>query len=187
MENPWNQKGRIYWKDDPEFKKFNEVLYTNQFKSFDEVYEFCGMESWPWIYSGSDPIIKARKQWNKLRKRWKSNTKTCKLPGYAAITLLYAVLPYEKLGTQMGTVLNNFEAKQANAAYFYEIGQYYMGGKNLPIKNIEDLSGGPIFPPAYQHWLDEKYNRASWWLSYLVYERRHGLSSVIDSEPAELI
>lgn len=185
MDNPWTQKGRLFWKKDPLFQEFNEQMYTEKFLSFSNVFEFSTASEWPW--SDKDWIPNVSKHWNNLCNRWKSHTKSTKLPGFAAITLLFAVLPYDKLGQKLGTVLTEFESNHINAAYFYEIGQYHNGKENLQIQNLEDLTGGPLYPPAYEQWINQKYNMASWWLTYMVYERKNNLSPVIDSAPAKLI
>lgn len=191
-DNPWEEKGRIHWKKDPEFLKYNDDLFTNTFESFDEVCEFCTTSRWPWNGSGRDSkwnelewVNVARDKWRLLTNRWKLHNNTNKLPRFAAITLHFVVLPYEKLGSNIGEVLTEFEAQQINTAYFYEIGQYEFGGPGIPVKNMDDLSRGPLLPAAWQQWLDNKYNEASWWLACMVYERQNKLSPIIDDDPAQ--
>jgi hypothetical protein len=44
---------------------------------------------------------------------------------------------------------------------------------DLPAEYTERLDAGPIHPLIYNEWIEDKYNRASWWLSFWIYERNH--------------
>ena len=104
-----------------------------------------------------------------------------KIIGYVGLIILYAVLPYDKLD-DVGKYFTNFEINNINICYFC-----ISNCDNLPFEDLDDLiNAGPIFPPAYQEWLEDQYNQASWCILYMVYEKNNHLSPIIDSDPAKI-
>lgn len=185
MANPWEEKNRLFWKIDPKFTEFNGKLF-NEFWSFEDVCKFVQFDNYLF---GNDhdrkQILDTMKsdwlsyvnEWNRLE----NINRTNEAKGFVAITYLFIVIPYEKIDN-VGKYFTLFEANNINIAYFYNT-----NGDYLPFADVEELfDRGPSLPCAYQEWINDKYNRASWWISYMVYEKINGFSPVIDSEPVKL-
>lgn len=184
MANPWTEKNRPFWKEDPVYQVFNNQLY-NEFWTFDQTSKICGLEKFT-FKSESDQILAAMKeQWLKYISDWNKIEKIAhqdKTKGFVAIVYFFIVLPYEKLD-DVGKYFTLYEANMINIAYFYNT-----NGEYLPFADIDELfHSGPLFPGAYEEWLNDKYNNASWWISYMVYEKNNGLKPIIDSKPAEIV
>jgi hypothetical protein len=181
MDNPWDLKKRLFWKDDPEFNNFNNRLY-NELWTFEQATEIAELKKYIFNNNHDEIMKNMKKQWLGHIQKWNRIEKiqeTDKTRAFAALTFVFIVLPYDKLDS-VGKYFTHFEANMLNVAYFYNT-----DGDNLPFENMEDLLAGPMFPPSYQYWLDKKYNNAAWWITYIVYEKRNNLSPVIDSQPAK--
>jgi hypothetical protein len=183
MTDPFKVKRRPNWKEDPNFKSFNERLY-NEMWNFEKTLEVCKFDKY--TFKGNrDEILKSMKEkWLKNIQEWNSveninNSEETK--GFCAMTFLFFVLPYGELD-DVGKYFTTVESNMINIIYFYNT-----NGQYLNFEGTEELfNSGPMFPPAYQQWLDNKYNSASWWTSYMVYEKINGYEPLIDSAPAKL-
>lgn len=181
MANPWEAKGRTYWKNDDKYNKFSEKLY-NEFWTFEKTVKFTNVQNdlkltnkqWK---NTKEIWLEYVEKWNKMEQiPYKNQTK-----GFVAIAYLYAFIPYENI-YDVDKYLTEFEASNINTIYFYN-----MNGDYIQFKNYEELIfGGPIYPSEYKKWLDDKYNRASWWITYMVYEKINGLKPIIDSPPVQI-
>ncbi len=169
------------WRQDRQFCEWNNQLYEKKF-TFDEVLAFTGIDKW--VFVSNDWKTKATKVYNDLCTRWNRNSApqyksddATKIIGFAAIVLCYCSVPYDLLNTKFSSV-TELMATMINRVYFYE---YYIRVSIPPetkipcdvfaLPNPERLDMGPIHPSAYREWIDEKYNRASWWLSFWIYEK----------------
>lgn len=177
--NPWVIKGRVFWKEDPRFQEFNTCLYQ-EFWTFEKALEVSTLVKI--IPENQKEAMKTRwleyvTEWNKVRGiGFVDRTK-----GFAALTFIFVSFPYH-LVSDIGKYFTQFEVQQINVCYYYNTDDL-----SIPLLGAENLFDcGPVFPPAYLQWLDEKYDRASWWLSYMVYEKNHGLPPIIDSPPTDL-
>ena len=166
----WADQGRTFWKDDKQFLKFNNDMLKNLF-TFQEILELSTLRSTLSEDINWDEIEKEWKgyvsEWNEIRDIQSSQ----KALGFVGLTYLMVVFPYDKIKT--GAFCNH-ELVIFNRAYFYNTSAY------LPFECVEKLSNeGPMFPPAFAEWLFRLYDRASWWITYIVWERRNGLEHVI--------
>lgn len=185
MNNPWQVKNRLDWKIDPNFEEFNQKLFDGYW-SFEDTcknvlfdkYLFQNQQDRNQILeSMKSNWLKYVNEWNRIEK---INVQD-KAKGFVAITYFYIVIPYKNLDN-IGKYFTLFEADNINIAYFYN-----MNGNNLPFADMEELSNtDSLYPGTYQKWLDNKYNQASWWICYMVYEKINELSPIIDSSPANL-
>ena len=98
--------------------------------------------------------------------------------GFAGLTFLILVFPFDKL--KYPNVFCQHEVEIFNRIYFYNAKRY------LPFTGLNDLfDNGPNIPFAYREWLDDIYNAASWWVTYIVYERIHNMKHIYFTHNAE--
>ena len=173
---------RTYWKDDVVFIKFNDRLYKESW-TFEETLKISTIDTLTFKSKKEDVYSKMKEEWLKHIIKWNEEENIDvqdKIFGYAALTFIFMVLPYNELDN-VGK-FTEFEANQINICYFYNT-----NGDYLPFKNMEELfNAGPIYPPAYKMWIEDKYNQASWWITYMVYERINNLSPIMDSPSTQL-
>lgn len=183
MANPWTLKNRLFWKVDPEFQQFNNRLYKEMW-TFEETSEIAKLNNFIFNTDRDEILTNMKQQWLKYITEWNKLERIDepnKIKGFAALTFLFIVLPYDKLD-DVGKYFTNFEANMINIAYFYNSNGHY-----LAFEDIDELfDSGPLWPAAYQQWLDTKYNSACWWISYMIYEKRNNHSPIIDSVRAKL-
>ena len=182
--NPWTAKGRVFWKEDPKFQAFNQRLY-NEMWTFEEVLNISTINNFQFKNPKQKIFDKMKIEWTKYITKWNKEegiNNSQRIKGFAALCYLFIVLAYEELD-DIGKYFTNFEVNKINICYFYNT-----NGEYLPFVGIEELlHNGPMLPGAYQRWLDEKYERASWWISHIVYEKINNLEPIVDSPPAKLI
>lgn len=167
--------GRTYWKEDQRYKNFEKSLYDNYF-SFDECFEFSKYKD-VLQFPNDEWIPKAKTEWNRLVNDWNEEEnikdKQNMAKGFVALTYLFAVLPYNLL--QNKDVLSSIEGKMFNVIHFYVYSKYLnLNGSD------NDLHYGPSHPAVYQSWINDRYDSASWFVSYFVYEKRNDLSPVFN-------
>lgn len=176
-----NMVKRKHWKKDEEFLKFNKQMYDEYF-TFDEIFAFSTLDKVLKFNSDID-LNKIRNKWNTYIKKWneiENINYIDKTKGFVAITYLMLVLPYKNINNI--EVFTEFDINNINVIYFYNKSKY------INYTGIEELfDSGPFFPPAYRDWLNDKYNRASWWVAYRIYERKNNLECMIDSKPTRKI
>jgi hypothetical protein len=174
---------RPHWKEDKEFQIFNKNLYENMF-TFEETLKLAQFDSYQFDDT-NEVLLNMKIEWTKLIAEWNEIEKIKhddRSFGYVVLTYLFVVLPYERL-IDPNKYFTHFEINQINIAYFYVQNTAY--SKPLPFENLEELfNSGPIFPPAYQQWINNKYNKASWWITYMIYEKNNGFLPLIKSEQA---
>lgn len=165
------------WRTDPVYAEWQAKLYKERM-SFDATVKRCGVDTWNWKDEAWRET--ARKQWESFAVRWNEQKGVeayeegeVTTLGFAAITLCYAVLPFEMLRGDEDQECKDVSvmiAQMANRAHFFEFGMHQ--GDLLDCFELdEDLTGGSPFPPVWLQWISELYNSASWWLSFLVFER----------------
>lgn len=162
------------WRTDEVYMKWQKENLYDRFFSFDEVVEFVGVDKWPWLEGNRWKDDFAKAEWARLVNRWNQHNKITrtkdsepKTKGFAAITLLYVALPYNLLNKSID-VISDFQAKMIVRCVFYESNMCYILDC---FETDEDLTGGPVFPPAYEQWINQLYNEASWWLSFFIYDK----------------
>ena len=173
-------EGDYDWRTDKQFKEWSAKILVNEF-TFEYTLEFTGINKWE--FESDDWQKIAKDIFTSLAKRWNANMKKekeGKIVAYAAITLCYASVPYHLLKKGQ-TPITELLAQMIIRATFYEYNMDTSIKRTIPfpeeiliIKDEnykEDLQKGPMFPPAYEEWINALYNRASWWLSFLIYER----------------
>ena len=182
MANPWTLKQRVFWKDDVEFNKFNNKLY-NEMWTFEETLKISTLENCNFKGDKKQILETIKNKWLEYVSEWNDEEdmdNKNKTKGFVALTFLFIVIPYNELD-DIGKYFTNFEVNNISTCYFYNTSKY------LNFVNIDDLfKNGPMFPPAYREWLNDRYDNAAWWLSYMTYEKNNGLKPIIDSEPAKL-
>jgi hypothetical protein len=173
MEESYN------WRTDSVYKDWEKRVLFDASYTFDETVEICGVGKWKW--QKPEWREQAKAVWLKYVARWNRDadhatfrsTAVDKTVGFAAICLLYAALPYKLLHDGVSDECSDvsvFVAQMANRMFFYEQGQHDGDFVDCFVLS-EDLTGGPMFPPAYRQWITNLYQSASWWLSFLVFER----------------
>ena len=169
----WAEKGRIYWKKDKKYLKFEkEILYDTNF-SFDEVFDFCPLTQILNISEEQKNIMKIK--WWKLANSWDNDSfkkDKIKLPYFAAVVFLVISLPFDEI-SNIG-VISTFEMEQINNMHYFNYRTDLKYDGDISIKNR-----GPLLPAAFMEWLDDdfhtEYNQAVWWFNYCMYERINGL------------
>lgn len=181
--NPWTEKKRIFWKDDPEFTKFNDRLYNDMW-TFEETCDIARFNNFIFKIDVDSFKNQMKQDWFEYIKEWnrlENINEAEKIKGFAALTYFFIVLPFKELDNP-GKYFTHFEINNINVAYFYDT-----NGDYLPFDGLNELfDSGPIHPAVYGEWLDRKYNSASWWISYMVFEKNNGLAPVVDSRGAKL-
>jgi hypothetical protein len=179
------RKDRVHHEKDTVFQAFNKTLYTSDW-DFDRAWKLCNFESWKWQNPVKEWIDDAKNKYNMLVEEWnyrrelKNKSDTLYTYGYCALTHVFIVVPFEHLGSNLGTYLNEFQVTQINRIKFYN------NEPMIPVTNVEDLLVGPAHPAAYEQYLNDLYDRASWWCSYFVYEWQQGLPCIALAPPAVL-
>jgi len=169
---------RGHWKDDEEFVKFNDKMLKELF-TFGEILdlstfkdiEFTSEIDWSEVENEWTAFVK---DWNEVR-NVECDGDELKCLGFVGLTYLMTVFPYDKIKNP--SIFCQHEAEMFNIITFYNKQTY------LPFEDMPELfDSGPISPPAYQQWIDHKYNSASWWVTYIVYERRKGLDHIYEPD-----
>jgi hypothetical protein len=63
----------------------------------------------------------------------------------------------------------------------FNVVHFYIYIKYLDLNGSDkDLHEGPRHPSIYKGWIDDKYNAASWYISYFIYEKRNNLEPVFN-------
>jgi hypothetical protein len=185
MSNPWEVKNRPHWKVDPRFTEFNKKIF-NEIWDFEDTYKIVQFDKY--LFSNNHDrkqILESMKlDWLKYVNEWNRMENISvidKAKGFVAICYFFMVIPYDKLDS-VAKYFTSFEANNINIVYFYNTGYEY-----ISFADTEELfNSGPVHPGAYREWLDDKYNHASWWISYMVYEKINGFAPIINSSPASL-
>ena len=176
----WEREtGRTYWKDDKQFLEFNNKMLKKKY-SFDEILKISTFGKLDFTEKINWNNIK--KEWNTLVNEWNHiENIDDRNKGYGFVGLVYLItlFPYKKLKDP--GIFFEHEINVFNRVYFYHTSQC------LPFQNLEDLFSGPTYPPAYQDWINEKYNGASWWITYIVWEKNNKLSHIIKDNRAKFI
>jgi len=184
MENPWTKKGRLFWKNDPEYQKFNQQLYTELW-TFEEIVKIAKINEIVFLKETKLVYQQMKGKWLEYVRKWneiENITETDKTKGFMALTYMFIVLPYHEIDN-IGKYFTKIETNHINICYFYET-----DGNCLPFEDNEELLNCPPFhPSAYQEWIERKCDSACWWISYMVFEKNHSLTPIIDSEPAKLL
>jgi len=165
------------WQTDPVYQAWEKRVLFDASYTFEETVHLCAIDKWKW--QKPEWRERAKATWLTYVARWNRNTDHAKFRsasaektvGFAAICLLYAALPYELLYDGVSEEcadVSAFVARMANRMVFYERGQHDV----IDCFTLsEDLTGGPIYPPAYERWITDLYEQASWWLSFMLFER----------------
>lgn len=175
----WKKKNRPHWQSDDKFMEFNKRLY-NEYWTFEETYTICKIDE---LNLDENTLVDMKNKWTTLVIDWNEAEDIQykdKAKGFVAITYMFIVIPYHKL-EDIGKQFTEFDTNNISICYFYNNYSY------IGFDGAEELfNSGPMYPPAYMEWLDRKFNQASWWLSYMVYEKMNNLEPIIDSKPAKL-
>ena len=176
-------KTRPHWKVDPEYQKFHNRLY-DEFWTFEETCAIVQFDKFVFKENKEEILKTMKTEWTKYATKWNAQENIDsmdKIKSFVAISYLFIVIPFQKLD-DVGKYFTENEANMINIVYFRESNCQY-----LPFENLEELfASGPVFPPAYAEWLEQKCNSACWWIGYSVYEKINGLESVVISPKAKL-
>lgn len=168
------------WRTDKQFLKWNSKLCHDKF-TFENAIEFIGIDKWEFETEDWKKI--AKDIFTPLAERWNSSTgreeKDGEILAFAAITLCYVSIPYHLLKK---ADISELMAQMIIRVVFYEYNMCTdiertipMPEETLHIEVEENLRGGPMHPGAYTEWINDLYNSASWWLSFLIYNKAHNL------------
>lgn len=149
------------------FHKWTKFLYSTEF-TWREAIEFCMIHTWPFS-SGWETESKTK--WDSLISV-RIRKGEPKMPAYMAITFAFLSLPYHRLrktGPRC-TYVPEILAQQINVGLLYERGECFVTFKDYGGITAAD---GPYFPPQYSDWLGNQYNKASWYITFLLYESRY--------------
>lgn len=183
MTDIWSKKKRTHWKKDEIFLKYEKYLLETCM-SFEEICEHSLIDSYIKFKKDKTGILKEmKKEWLKLIKEWNSIRKVdsnVKTYMFVGLCYLFVVLPYDEIYDIK--VFSVFDISMINVCYYYVKKKYleYEGAENL-------FDIGPLLPAAYMEWIDDRYDSATWWLCYSLYERRNGLKPLVDSKPTKKI
>lgn len=161
---------RDHWKQDIDFINFNDRMLNEKF-TFEQCLKLSTFDKLPFSDKPNWETIKS--EWKQLVEEWNrirgvKQEPTSKALGFVGLVYLMVVFPYKQLSD--ASVFCQHEVEIFNRAYFYVQNKPYCA---LPFQDLEELfDSGPIYPPAYSRWLDDLYNKASWWITYIVYERK---------------
>lgn len=178
-------RNRISWERDLRFKKYNEKVHSFRM-DFDKLFKFSTVNTWNW---NSDFDLKSvRDTWYSIVRKRNEGIHNSELIPYASVGLVYlfASLPYHQL-RDVGDHLTHLEALVCDTVYFFEIGQSFVGGKQIGFKDSIDLFGPVLDPYNHQSWLEKRYEKSCWWILYIVYERKYKLKPIYDCKKAQLI
>lgn len=174
----WKEQfDRPFWKDDDEFMEFNNKMLSEK-ATFEEILELSTLKNLP--FKEEIDWNEIKRKWNPLVEEWNTiRGETIEEPlkaiKFVGLTYLINVFPFDKLTS--GDVFAQHEVEILTVITFYNKQKY------LPFKNMPELLNcPPYFPPAYEEWINRKYDSASWWATYIVYERRKGLLHLINPE-----
>lgn len=181
----WNLKERIHWKKDQRFHDFVSDLVEKSM-DFDQTCRFVGVDKFCFT-NFKDRVLDLMKiKWMFYIKKWNNEREINshdKIMGFAAVIFLYVVLPYEQiLGIEK--CFTAFEAGNINMAHLY------ITRKNLPFININKIIDDAKllivrdpreFPSSLVRYVTKKYDRATWWIIYMVYEKKHNLKPIVTS------
>jgi len=190
-KDPWQDKGRDHFSKDAHWLTFQkEKLYGTSF-TFEEALELSGITKWKEFSTTDKEEMKSR--WTKLSKVWMKHKKTESIPGYAALVYIFVTYPWANVKPDEKCPYTQFYMDNVNFAIFWE--NDHMKGKNFALARFKDqtnwaefvLTDTPTYPPAFSEWYDNKYNSASWWITYMVYEQINDLVPIIDSPCVEFI
>jgi hypothetical protein len=154
----WKSRGRIFWKDDLDYLKYHSKIMTEKW-TFLETWDYIRISnSFP---SDSLETIKniTNDKWISLIREWLNNKTSTKVAAFAAITFLFAILPYNKM------IMPEKEFTNFQISNFNKIARKN-GLDSLPFKNlepfIEEDDEGPLLPAAYLEWVNNEYDKAAW-------------------------
>lgn len=179
MTNPWAQKNRPHWEVDPVYQKFNNHLFK-ELLTFHQTAEICGFNKFVFKTNSYNILSIMEDHWLEHVYKWNkidifTTPPSGKIKGFLAIIFFFIVLPYDKLD-DVGKYFTNFEVNMINIAYFYNTEK-----DSIPFADIHERFN--VNTPR-DDVLNNKYQRASWWITYMVYEKKNGLKPIIDSPPA---
>lgn len=176
----WSKnRHRIFWRKDPEFKELNNYMVTDTF-NFEQMLQLSTFEKLEFV-EDVDWHGELKYKWQELVDKWNGvrNIKGKDCVGFTALAFLIVVTPFKLLKNP--GVFSQHEVEIFNRVYFYHTKRY------LPFKGLYDLfDSGPLLPIEYREWLDDLYNSAAWWLTYILYEKVYGLEHIYATKPAEL-
>lgn len=149
-----------------EFFSFQQLLQLSTFKDLD----FLQPMNWEDIEISWNGLVL---EWHKREGRQVDSIKEpVKSLGHVGLTYLMAVFPYEAL-KDPSAVFSQHEAEEMNLISVYVTQRY------LPFLEMPDLfNESPMHPGACSEWMDDRFNRASWWVTYIIYERMHNLPHI---------
>lgn len=177
---------RTDWRKDDAYLAFNNEMLNNTF-TFEQIVDliapFLSLTiDWSEMRPGWIELVK---EWNVIEGREDSPEKAL---GFVGITYLFSLLPFETIGVEkISEVFNLHERNVINLVHFY------INSDSHPVlleSGAQDVASmPPVFPPAFQEFVDEQYNRSSFWLAHMVYERRHNLPHYlyeVDPAPSDI-
>lgn len=158
---------------DPDYIEWETQLYSENNKfTFENTLSFCKIN---WKFN-VDWQQKTKEKWLGFIREWNMNRyekdskdhNEMSIVGYAAVTYLYIILPYELLehSSERSTEVSEFQAKLINICMLHETGQNLNCFKDYDMLTITDP---PHNPTAFQQFLDEQFNSACWFLTFLIY------------------
>ncbi len=158
---------------DPRYSEWETQLYSENNKfTFERTLDFCKI-NWKfkddWKQSTKNKWLKFIRKWNMIRYEKDSVDNTeMSIVGYAAVTYLYIVLPYDLLehSSERCTEITEFHAKLINICMLHETGENFLCFKDYDMLTTKDP---PHHPSTFEQYLDEQYNSASWFLTFLIY------------------
>jgi len=155
---------------DPEYMDWEEQLYDEDNKfTFEKTLEFCKLPCGLCTNQIKKKWLEHIQQWNMIRyEREVIDHNENSIIGYAAVTYLYIVFPYELLerNGERSRQITEFQAKIINICMLHETGENLLYFKDYDMLTIADP---PYHPSDFEYFLDEQYNSASWFLTFLVF------------------
>jgi hypothetical protein len=172
------------YNKDPAYTKWEKQLYNEDNKfTFEKTLKFCGIdwkfEDLDWKKQTKQKWLKHIQEWNMIRyERDGIDPTEDSIVGYAAVTYIYVVLPYNSLprNGERCEYITEFQAKLINIVMLHETGENLVCFKDYDMLTIDDP---PHHPSAFEQFLDEQYNTASWFLTFLVCLRMTGHKGAI--------
>lgn len=178
---------RPHWTLDERFNDFDNSL-RNEYFTFKEVCDLCQFET---LVQQEITIEDLEQEWSSLVRKWQRDRnmlpknykkKPVSALGFVGICFYYTLLHrvFDVIGkSKVQELFTLHEINVINLLYYY---QYRSANSLLSSCGASEIAVMlPLHPLAWIQFLDEQYDKCTWYVCYMTFEKMLGLRHVLQN------
>lgn len=172
-------------KIDPEWMQFDRML-LNETGSYYDAERYASLTGFIEYCDHANDIELKKKHcddWIMMTSKWMElEHRSGDPPLFVGVSMFVGLLPFNSM-------IDNDKFSPTELGYINWFRSYYdlelIKWKRAP-QNDYRMEMYPLYPPAFEEWMNNNHNKSTWWINYCAYERFKGMMSLLGN-PNEFV